>query len=226
MKKLILFLCLSVAILVSSCIVSVNTTHHSGQPTVINSFDLSSKDFVIIRPVSYTFRATYVIGIGGWKSRRINAVQELCAMADLTKNQQVVNITSRTFVNFILGALVVRRETTAEGLLIEFTNGNNINTVIAEENISEEQENNQIEEEIKPQREVVDLTAFDEQTKNDMYYIAYLVRTQLLDIRYQREIAKKYDMAIINQLATTYSDSELKTLSKDRSKKVRQYRLP
>lgn len=73
--------------------------------------------------------------------------------------------------------------------------------------------------------DAVNLSGFDEQTKVDMYYIAYLVRTQLFDTRYQKEAEKSYDMVTINQLAGAYSDKELLAMSKNKSKKVKQYRL-
>lgn len=73
--------------------------------------------------------------------------------------------------------------------------------------------------------EDIDLSGFDEQTKVDMYYIAYLIRTQLFDSRYQKEVEKSYDMVAINKIAHAYSNKELLTLSKEKSKKVKQYRL-
>ena len=73
--------------------------------------------------------------------------------------------------------------------------------------------------------EGIDLTNFDEQTKIDMCYIAYLMRTQLLDTRYRKEVETLYNLTLITQIAKTCSDKELKTLSKGRSKNVSKYRM-
>lgn len=136
MKKTIIYACLCIALFFSGCAISVNTTKHSEQPWVGNQFDLSRTDYQVVRPVTYEFRATYVLGIGGWKSRRENAVDKLCEMADLSRNQQVVNITYRTFVNCILGPLVIRRETEAKGLLIEMLNDGNTQSQLPLTNVS------------------------------------------------------------------------------------------
>lgn len=230
MKKSTIFVCMSAMILLVSC-ASVNMTNHSEQPWIGNSFDLSRTDYRVIRPVSYEFTATYVLGIGGWKSRRENAVEKLCAMADLSKRQQVVNITHRTFVNWIVGPLVIRRETAAQGLLIEFTGENDIpqtissanetveedvqkQTDLEQENINQEEnlstnkqslipKNQPSKQELKPEQNILVANPANK------FYLAYLYKIKRLNYLDQ-EISKMFDLNTIKRMALDYSLKDLK----------------
>ena len=104
-------------------------------------------------------------------------------------------------------------------------------TPLTENNSTKEEKLNDVETPAsntpnkETKKETVNLNAIDGQTQIDMYYIAYLIKTQLFNTRYQREVEDAYDMTTINQLAAQYSDKELRTMSKGKSKKVGQYRL-
>lgn len=110
------------SVILMGCAISINTTDHKNQPWVANPFDMSRNDYTYIKDVKCEFSATYVLGIGGWKSKQKNAVEELCAQADLNLHQRVVNITHKTRVNVIVCGLVVKRVTSATGQLIQLGN--------------------------------------------------------------------------------------------------------
>ena len=71
----------------------------------------------------------------------------------------------------------------------------------------------------------INIDNLDEQTKIDMYYIAYLVKVQLFNTRYRREVKENYSEEYIQELVDKYSDKELKAKSKGHSKQVGKYRM-
>ncbi len=121
MKKNFLFanVLIICALLLQGCAISVNTTKHNEQPWIGNPFDMARTDYRIVKEINAQTKATYVLGIGGWKSRKDNAVEMLLKSVDLKHNQQLVNITHNTFINVIVCGIVVRKVTTAHGYIIE-----------------------------------------------------------------------------------------------------------
>ena len=78
----------------------------------------------MLQEVEYTVSGTYVLGIGGFKQRHQNAVEELYKSVNLNERQQIVNITTHSYLNIIVCGLVVHKKTTAKGTLIELLDGN------------------------------------------------------------------------------------------------------
>lgn len=123
------------AVTLCSCVISIPITKYENEP-YLNNFDFLSKEYKVIGPVEYTTSHTYVLGIGGFKDRRKNAVEELYKSANLSKRQQVVNISTNSFVNVIVCGLVVQKKTTAKGTLIEYTDGDYCSIQPATSNIT------------------------------------------------------------------------------------------
>lgn len=116
--KAILF-CL-VAVLFASC-AGLNTTPYSNNP-VETKVVLSESNYKIVKEVSGKWSATYVFGIGGLSKKALttNAISEMYKNAELTGNQQIINITTTTSAEAWALGIYSKYHAVAHGYVIEF----------------------------------------------------------------------------------------------------------
>lgn len=116
-------------LLISICAIMVVFTGCSGLHSMTyNTMNrtevvLSQNNFRVVGPVEGTVSSTYVFGIGGAskKTMRDNAVQQMYKNANLKGSQTIINVNYSSTVKTVLG-IYVKKEITAYGTIIEFTN--------------------------------------------------------------------------------------------------------
>ena len=94
MKAIKLFLGCLVAVLFASC-AGINTTPYQNEP-VETKVLLSEANYKIVGQAEGEWSATYVFGIGGLSKKSLtnNAISEMYKNANLTGNQQIINVTT------------------------------------------------------------------------------------------------------------------------------------
>ena len=126
-KILLVVTAITVTLLLSSC---VGLTNISTPQTVA----LNQGNFKFVKTVSTETKATYVLGIGGFKDRATaDVVEKLREAAELQSNQALADIRIKTTKKIYLG-IVVKRILTASATVVEFCNMTT-NTFIESENI-------------------------------------------------------------------------------------------
>jgi hypothetical protein len=118
MKTIKFFLCCLVAVLFASC-VGLNTTpyaHNLPETKLI----LKDGNYKIVGQVEGEWSATYVFGIGGLSKKSLtnNAISEMYKNANLTGNQQIINIT--TTLSIEQWVVYTKKRAIARGYIIEF----------------------------------------------------------------------------------------------------------
>ena len=98
----------------------MNTTPYSNNP-VETKVILSEANYQIVKAVEGQWSATYIFGIGGYSKKSIinNAVSNMYKNAELTGNQQIINITNTISTRSVLG-VYTKKVVTARGYVIEF----------------------------------------------------------------------------------------------------------
>ena len=97
----------------------IPTTFRSNQhPQVV----LSEDNYTIVKAVEGEWSATYVFGIGGLKKKALetNAIGEMYKNAQLTGNQQIINITTTQSVETWAFGIYAKYKVVARGYVIEF----------------------------------------------------------------------------------------------------------
>ena len=118
MKAIKLFLCCLVAVLFASC-AGVNTTPYQNKP-VETKVLLSEANYKIVGQAEGEWSAIYIFGIGGLSKKALttNAISEMYKNANLTGNQQIINITTTTSIeNWVVYS---KHRAIARGYIIEF----------------------------------------------------------------------------------------------------------
>ena len=119
MKAIKFFLFAMVAMIFASC-AGVNTT-----PTQNNvpetKLILKEANYKIVGEATGEWSATYVLGIGGLSKKALttNAISEMYKNAQLTGNQQLINVTTTTSIE-AWAFFYVKYRTVAHGYVIEF----------------------------------------------------------------------------------------------------------
>ena len=118
MKAIKLFLGCLVAVLFASC-AGINTTPYQNEP-VETKVLLSEANYKIVGQAEGEWSATYVFGIGGWSKKSLtnNAISEMYKNANLTGNQQIINVTTTSSVENWL--VYTKHRVIARGYIIEF----------------------------------------------------------------------------------------------------------
>ena len=119
MKAIKFFLITMVAVLLASC-AGMNTTAYQNEP-VETKVVLSKANYTIVKEVEGEWSATYVFGIGGYSKKSLlnNAIGNMYENAQLTGNQQIINITTTVSTKSVLG-VYMKRQVKAHGYVIEF----------------------------------------------------------------------------------------------------------
>ena len=118
MKTIKFFLCCLVAVIFASC-AGLNTTpydHNMPETKLI----LKEANYKIVGQVEGEWSATYVFGIGGLSQKALttNAISEMYKNANLTGNQQIINVTTTLSIeNWFVYS---RHRAIAHGYIIEF----------------------------------------------------------------------------------------------------------
>ena len=118
MKAIKFFLGCLVAALFASC-AGVNTTPYQNKP-VETKVLLSEANYKIVGQAEGEWSAIYVFGIGGLSKKALttNAISEMYKNANLTGNQQIINITTTTSIeNWVVYS---KHRAIARGYIIEF----------------------------------------------------------------------------------------------------------
>ena len=119
MKKLqLLAICMISALLVGCA--GMNTTPYSNNP-VETKVILSEANYQIVKAVEGQWSATYIFGIGGYSKKSLlnNAIGNMYQNAELTGNQQIINITTTVSTKSVLG-VYMKKQVKAHGYVIEF----------------------------------------------------------------------------------------------------------
>jgi hypothetical protein len=118
MKAIKLFLGCLVAVLFASC-AGINTTPYQNEP-VETKVLLSEANYKIVGQAEGEWSATYVFGIGGLSKKSLtnNAISEMYKNANLTGNQQIINVTTTSSVENWL--VYTKHRVIARGYIIEF----------------------------------------------------------------------------------------------------------
>ena len=118
MKAIKLFLGCLVAVLFASC-AGINTTPYQNEP-VETKVLLSEANYKIVGQAEGEWSATYVFGIGGLSKKSLtnNAISEMYKNANLTGNQQIINITTTTSSE--QWVVYTKKRAIARGYIIEF----------------------------------------------------------------------------------------------------------
>ena len=118
MKAIKLFLCCLVAVLFASC-AGVNMSFYRNNPAETKVV-LTESNYHIVGQAEGEWSATYVFGIGGFSKKALttNAISEMYKNANLTGNQQIINITTTTSIeNWVVYS---KHRAVAHGYIIEF----------------------------------------------------------------------------------------------------------
>ena len=120
MKLAKLFIMSMVATLLIGC-AGVNMTPYKNDP-VETKVVLSEDNYTIVKAVEGEWTATYVFGIGGLKKKALetNAIGEMYKNAQLTGNQQIINITTTQSVETWAFGIYAKYKVVARGYVIEF----------------------------------------------------------------------------------------------------------
>ena len=118
MKAIKFFLITMVAVLLASC-AGLNTTSYKNDPLETKVI-LKEANYKIVKEVEGEWSAVYVFGIGGLSKKALttNAISEMYKNANLTGNQQIINITTTTSIeNWVVYS---KHRAIARGYIIEF----------------------------------------------------------------------------------------------------------
>lgn len=118
MKAIKLFLCCLMAVLFASC-AGVNMSFYRNNPAETKVV-LTESNYHIVGQAEGEWSATYVFGIGGLSKKALttNAISEMYKNANLTGNQQIINITTTTSIeNWVVYS---KHRAIARGYIIEF----------------------------------------------------------------------------------------------------------
>ena len=98
----------------------MNTTPYSNNP-VETKVILSEANYQIVKAVEGQWSATYIFGIGGYSKKSLlnNAIGNMYQNAELTGNQQIINITTTVSTKSVLG-VYMKKQVKAHGYVIEF----------------------------------------------------------------------------------------------------------
>ena len=120
MKKAINFLLVSIVAIVMASCAGLNTTPYQNEP-VETKVILKEANYTIVKEVEGSWSATYIFGIGGYSKKSLlnNAIGNMYENAQLTGNQQIINITTTVSTKSVLG-IYLKREVRAHGYVIEF----------------------------------------------------------------------------------------------------------
>ena len=118
MKAIKLFLCCLVAVLFASC-AGMNMSFYRNNPAETKVV-LTESNYHIVGQVEGEWSATYVFGIGGLSKKALttNAISEMYKNANLTGNQQIINITTTTSIESWV--VYSKHRAIARGYIIEF----------------------------------------------------------------------------------------------------------
>ena len=118
MKAIKFFIFCLVAVLFARC-AGVNMTSYQNDP-VETKVLLSEANYKIVGEATGEWSATYVFGIGGLSQKALttNAISEMYKNANLTGNQQIINVTTTLSIeNWFVYS---RHRAIAHGYIIEF----------------------------------------------------------------------------------------------------------
>ena len=118
MKKVLLFFAVIVTMMLSSCGFTNNAISNENQNQT--SVVLSQANYEVVATAVGESSQTYVLGIGGLSKKALttNAISELYKNANLTGNQQIINITTTTSIeNWVVYS---KHRAIARGYIIEF----------------------------------------------------------------------------------------------------------
>lgn len=119
--KAIKFLLISmVAVLLASC-AGMNVTPYKNDP-VETKVILQESNYNIVKEVEGEWSAMYICGIGGLSKKALhtNAISEMYKNAQLTGNQQIINITTTQSVEAWAFGIYTKMHVKAHGYVIEF----------------------------------------------------------------------------------------------------------
>jgi len=122
MKNLFMYLFVgTIVVLMTGC--GFNSSLYKNDPVQTDVL-LSQDNYRIVKYVEGEWSALYVLGVGGLRKETVtrNAVSEMYKNAELTGNQQIINITTVTSIRFFVVAWRLRA--VARGYVIEFLNEN------------------------------------------------------------------------------------------------------
>ena len=120
MKKVVLFLALSVSIALSSCGGSASVMGNTNVSQT--NIELSKKNFNILSKVSGTSTNTYIMGIGGASNRALleKAKNNMMTNANLSGSKAIINITYDKHYNGFV-PFYSKVTVTASAYIVEFT---------------------------------------------------------------------------------------------------------
>ena len=119
--KLVKFLIICmVSTLLAGC-AGINMTPYKNDP-VETKVILKESNYKIVKEVEGEWSATYVFGIGGLKKKALetNAISDMYKNAQLTGNQQIINITTTQSVQTWAMGIYAEYKVIARGYVIEF----------------------------------------------------------------------------------------------------------
>ena len=118
MKAIKLFLGCLVAVLFASCAgTNYSLPRHNLPETKLI---LQDGNYHIVGQVEGEFSATYILGCGGLSKKALttNALTEMYKNANLTGNQQIINVTTTTSIE--QWVVYTKKRAIARGYIIEF----------------------------------------------------------------------------------------------------------
>jgi hypothetical protein len=120
MKLVKIFIICLVSTLLASC-AGISRTPYKNDP-VETKVVLQESNYKIVKEVQGEWSATYVFGIGGLKKQVLetNAISEMYKNAQLTGNQQIINITTTQTVETWAIGIYAKHRVIARGYVIEF----------------------------------------------------------------------------------------------------------
>lgn len=107
----------------------------------------------------------------------------------------------------------------------EMTKKNGENRVKNEENTTTAVNEEKTTTAVDDNSENNEFSNIDKQLKIDMAFIAYLMKDQIFNFKYKKEVSAKYDTNYIAYLVSKFTPYELNKMAKGHDKKLKKYSL-